>query len=39
VTSVSQRDVDSFKTVQCSPLVDFSALQDVIVLVPKDRGR
>ena len=37
VTSVSQRDVDSFKTVQCSPLVDFSALQDVIVLVPKER--
>jgi len=37
VTSVSQRDVDSFKTVQCSPLVDFSALQDVIVLVPKAR--
>ena len=37
VTSVSQRDVDSFKTVQCSPLVDFSALQDVIVLIPKDR--
>ncbi len=37
VTSVSQRDVDSFKTVQCSPLVDFGALQDVIVLVPKDR--
>lgn len=39
VTSVSQRDVDSFKTVQCSPLVDFAALQDVIVLVPKDRSR
>jgi rod shape-determining protein MreC len=38
VTSVSQRDIDTFKTIQCTPLVDFSSLHDVIVLVPKRRS-
>jgi rod shape-determining protein MreC len=38
VTSVSQRDIDTFKTIQCTPLVDFSSLHDVIVLVPKGRS-
>ena len=33
-----QRDIDTFKKIQCSPLVDFSSLHDVIVLVPKDRS-
>jgi rod shape-determining protein MreC len=37
VTSVSQRDIDTFKNIQCTPLVDFPSLHDVIVLVPKDR--
>ena len=38
VTSVSQRDIDTFKKIQCTPLVDFSSLHDVIVLVPKGRS-
>ncbi|MBD0289948.1 MAG: rod shape-determining protein MreC [Thermoleophilia bacterium] len=37
VASVSQRDIDAFKTIQCVPLVDFDALHQVIVLVPKGR--
>ncbi len=37
VTSASQRDIDTFKNIQCTPLVDFSSLHEVIVLVPKDR--
>jgi rod shape-determining protein MreC len=37
VTSVSQRDIDTFKSIQCTPLVDFTSLHEVIVLVPKDR--
>ena len=37
VTSVSQRDVDFYKQVQCSPLVDFDALHEVVVL--RERGR
>ena len=37
VTSVSQRDVDTFKNVQCAPLVDFTALHEVIVLTKKGR--
>ena len=35
VTAVSQRDVDLYKRVQVSALVDFDALDEVIVLVPK----
>ncbi|MDQ4081419.1 MAG: rod shape-determining protein MreC [Actinomycetota bacterium] len=37
VTSVSQRDVDFYKHVQCSPFVDFDALHEVVVL--RERGR
>ena len=35
VSSVSNNDVDTFKTIQVEPFVDFSALQSVIVLVPR----
>jgi len=35
VTSVSQRDIDSYKQIQCTPLVDFDAVHEVIVLVGK----
>jgi rod shape-determining protein MreC len=35
VTSQSNNDVNAFKNIQVSPLVDFSSLQSVIVLVPK----
>jgi rod shape-determining protein MreC len=35
VTSVSQRDIDSYKRIQCAPLVDFGAVHEVIVLVGK----
>jgi len=35
VTSQSSNDVNPFKSVQVNPLVDFSSLQSVIVLVPK----
>ena len=38
VDGVSQRDIDTFKKIQCTPLVDFSSLHDVIVLVPKGRS-
>lgn len=38
VTSVSQRDTDFFKRVQCTPLVDFDSLHEVIVLVEKGTG-
>jgi len=34
VSSVSNNDVDTFKTIQVQPFVDFSSLQSVIVLVP-----
>jgi rod shape-determining protein MreC len=37
VTSVSQRDVDFYKHVQCSPFVAFDALHEVVVL--RERGR
>jgi rod shape-determining protein MreC len=37
VTSQSSNDVNPFKNVQVNPLVDFSSLQSVIVLVPKTR--
>ena len=35
VSSVSNNDIDTFKTIQVDPIVDFSALESVIVLVPK----
>jgi rod shape-determining protein MreC len=35
VSSVSNNDVNTFKTIQVDPFVDFSSLQSVIVLVPK----
>ena len=34
VTSESNNDVNAFKNIQVSPLVDFTSLQSVIVLVP-----
>jgi rod shape-determining protein MreC len=37
VTSVSQADTDYFKQIQVEPYVDFSSLQSVLVLVPKNR--
>lgn len=39
VTAVSQRDVDFYKRVQVSPLVDFESLHEVIVLVERTRRR
>ena len=35
VTAVSQRDVDFYKRIQCTPVVDFDSLHEVIVLVEK----
>jgi rod shape-determining protein MreC len=35
VTSQSNNDANAFKNIQVSPLVDFTSLQSVIVLVPK----
>jgi rod shape-determining protein MreC len=35
VSSVSNNDVDTFKTIQVQPFVDFSSLQSVIVLVQR----
>ncbi|MDQ4082146.1 MAG: rod shape-determining protein MreC [Actinomycetota bacterium] len=35
VTAVSQRDVDFYKRIQCTPLVDFDSLHEIIVLVEK----
>ena len=37
VTSESDTDVNAFKTIQVQPAVDFSSLQSVIVLVPKQK--
>jgi rod shape-determining protein MreC len=37
VTSQSSNDVNPFKNIQVRPLVDFSSLQSVIVLVPKQQ--
>jgi rod shape-determining protein MreC len=37
VKSVGQQDVDLYKRIQISPLVNFDSLSDVIVLVPKRR--
>jgi rod shape-determining protein MreC len=39
VTSQSQTDVDTYKTIQIRPSVDFGSLQNVIVLVPRGRAR
>lgn len=39
VTSVSTRDVDPYKNVQCAPLVDFQSLHEVIVLTKKGAKR
>ena len=38
VTSVNQTDTDLYKRVQIEPFVDFGALDDVLVLVPKGRA-
>jgi cell shape-determining protein MreC len=35
VTSVYRNDIDLFTQIQVQPFVDLSALQSVIVLVPK----
>jgi rod shape-determining protein MreC len=37
VKSVGQQDVDLYKRIQITPLVNFDSLSDVIVLVPKRR--
>lgn len=37
VTSESDTDVNAFKTIQVQPAVDFSSLQSVIVLVPREK--
>jgi rod shape-determining protein MreC len=37
VKSVGQQDVDLYKRIQVGPLVNFDALAEVIVLVPKKR--
>jgi rod shape-determining protein MreC len=39
VTSQSQTDVDTYKTIQIRPSVDFDSLRNVIVLVPRARLR
>jgi rod shape-determining protein MreC len=36
VMSVTHRDTESFKSIQVRPFVDFSSLQAVLVLVPKE---
>jgi rod shape-determining protein MreC len=37
VKSVGQQDVDLYKRIQVTPLVDFDSLAEVIVLVPRNR--
>jgi rod shape-determining protein MreC len=37
VKSVGQQDVDLYKRIQITPLVNFDSLSDVIVLIPKRR--
>jgi rod shape-determining protein MreC len=37
VTSVDQSDVDIFKQIQISPFANFSSVDSVAILVPKDR--
>ena len=39
VASVSQSDTDLYKQVAVQPFVNFSSLEDVIVLIPKTRGK
>jgi rod shape-determining protein MreC len=39
VTRSGQSDTDLYKQVQIQPFVDFSSLQSVIVLIPKNRSR
>ncbi|MCS7007453.1 MAG: rod shape-determining protein MreC, partial [Thermoleophilia bacterium] len=39
VTSVGQTDTDLYQQIQIDPYVDFGALDAVLVLVPKERGR
>ncbi len=39
VESVSQRDVDLYKQVQCAPFVDFDSLHEVVVLVERGPKR
>jgi rod shape-determining protein MreC len=36
VTSVTQRDTDHYPTIQVDPFVDFSSLDSVLVLIPKE---
>jgi rod shape-determining protein MreC len=36
VTSVTQRDTDFYPTIQVEPFVDFSSLDSVLVLIPKE---
>jgi rod shape-determining protein MreC len=36
VTSVTHRDTENFKSIQVEPYVDFSSLQAVLVLIPKE---
>jgi rod shape-determining protein MreC len=35
VSGVGQQDVDLYKRIQVTPLVDFDGLDDLVVLVPK----
>ena len=37
VTSVDQNDVDTFKQIQVEPFANFSTLDSVAVLIPKNR--
>ena len=39
VESVSQRDIDFYKRIQVTPLVDFDSLHEVVVLVEKSRRK
>jgi rod shape-determining protein MreC len=39
VTSAGQSDIESFKTIQVEPFADLTALDAVVVLVPKGRAR
>ena len=39
VAGASQNDTDLYWQIQLRPRVDFGALQSVLVLVPKNRGR
>ncbi len=38
VSSVGQTDTDIFKNIQVQPFVDFSSLESVLVLIPKQRA-